>query len=118
MGDGEQLLQLLAQVGGEAFGIGNRSAVGEQAEADFAVVADDRDRQRVAAGEEADREDPGDLAPQHVEGDLRAGEVGDQQVEEPGGEVDRRRRPQQQRRGEVAEPVVQAPDRLGTERLL
>ncbi len=116
-GDAE-LLHALLEVGADALDVGHRVAVGEQAEADRAVVADDRDRQRVAAGEEADRVDLDQLAAAHVEGDLRAGEVGDEQVEEPGREVDRRGRAEQQRRGEVAEPVVEAPDRLGAERLL
>ncbi len=117
-GGGKKLLHGLPQVSGDAFEVGHRGAVGEQAEADLAVVADDRDRQRVATGEEADREDPLDLAAEHVEGDLRPGEVGDEQVEEPGREVDRRGRAQQQRRREVAEPVVEAPDRFRAQRLL
>src|SRR6185295_19070665 len=73
-GGSEELVHGLAEVAREAFDVGHRRLVGEDPEADFAVVADDRDRQCVAAGEEADREDPRDLAPQHVEGDLRSRE--------------------------------------------
>src|SRR5262249_43937890 len=104
-GSDPELLHGLAEVAGDAFDIGHRGAVGEDAEAGFAVVGDDRDCQRVTAGEEADRKDPRDLASQYVEGDLRSGEVRDEQVEEAGREVDRRRRAQQHRGGEVAEPV-------------
>ena len=83
-------------------------AVGEQAEADRAVVADDRDRQRVAAGEEADRVDARPARGRaRRSGICGPGEVGDEQVEEPGREVDRRGRAEQQRRSEVAEPVVE-----------
>src|SRR6188474_1325062 len=70
-GGGAELLDGLGEVGGEAIGVRHRVAVGEDAEVDLAVVADDRDRQRVAAGEEADREDARELTAEHVEGNLR-----------------------------------------------
>src|SRR5689334_5544423 len=102
LGGGAELLDGLAEVVGEPFHVRHGRAIGEQAEADAAVVADDRDRQRMATGEEADREHPGHLAAEHVEGDLRAREVGDEQVEESSREVDRRGGPQQEGRREVA----------------
>ena len=65
-------------------------------------------------GQEGDREDVLQLSPEHVEGDLRTGHVGDDQVEEAGREVDPRRLGEKGRRGEV----VEARDHLGAERLL
>ena len=54
------------------FDVLHRVVVGEQAEADLAVVAHDRHRQRVVLRQEGDREDLLQLAPEHVERDLRA----------------------------------------------
>src|SRR5262249_51406811 len=113
-----ELLESVVDVGGDRLEVGDRVAVGDQAEEDLPVVAEDRDREGVAAGEEADRVDADQFAAEDVERDLRAGEVGDEHVEEAGREVDRRRRPQQDRRREVAEPVVQGPDRFRAEWLL
>ena len=79
-----------------------------------AVVAHDRDREDVVLGQEGDREDLLQLAPQHVERQLRARHVGDDHVEEPGREVDPRGLGEQGRRREV----VEARDHLGAERLL
>ena len=113
-----QLLDRLIDVGDQELGVGHRGAVGEQTEVDRAVVAENRNRQGVALGEEADRVDAGQLPTEHVEGHLGAGEVGEEKVEEPGGEVELCRGADQERRGEVAEPVVYGPQRLGAERLL
>src|SRR3712207_7953793 len=44
--------------------------------------------QRVRLGQERDGEDVVQLAAEHVEGDLRPGDVGDDHVEELGREVD------------------------------
>ena len=79
-----------------------------------AVVAHDRHRQGVVLGQEGDREDLLHLAAEHVERDLRPGDVGDDQVEEPGREVDPRGLGEQRRRREV----VEARDHFGAERLL
>ena len=92
----------------------DRVVVGEQAEADAAVVAHDRDRERVVLGQEGDREDLLHLPSEHVERQLRPGHVGDDQVEEPGREVDPRGLREQGRRGEV----VEAGDHFGAQRLL
>ena len=99
---------------GDQVDVLHRVVVGQQAEVDAAVVAHDRDRERVVLGQEGDREDVLELAAEHVERDLRAGDVGDDQVEEPGREVDPRGLGEQGRRREV----VEARDHLGAERLL
>ena len=69
-------------------------------------------------GEEADGRSRSARPAKHVDGELRPREVGDEQVEEAGGEVDVGGRPEQERRREIAEPVVEGPDRLRPERLL
>ena len=66
-----------------------------------AVVGHDRHRERVVLGQEGDREELGQLAPEHVERELRAGHVGDDQVEQPRGEVQPRGLGEDRRRREV-----------------
>ena len=110
----EQLLDLGLDALGDQGHVLHRVVVAEQAEVDLAVVGHDRDRQRVVLRQEGDREDVEQLAAEHVERDLRPGDVGDDQVEQPGREVDPRRLGEQRRRGEV----VEARDHLGAERLL
>src|ERR1700710_2608607 len=83
------------EVPDDPVGVRARLRIGEEAEADAAVVAEDGDRQRVVLGEEADRVDGGQLAAENVERELRAGGVGHQQVEEAGRESDRGGRGQQ-----------------------
>ncbi len=68
----------------------------------------------MVLGQEGDGEDVEQFAAEHVERDLRARDVGHDQVEEPGREVDPRGLGEQGRRGEVVEPR----DHLGAERLL
>ena len=52
--------------------VGQRVVVAEQAEVHAPVVGHDRDGQRVVLGQEGDREDVEQLAPAHVERELRA----------------------------------------------
>ena len=92
----------------------HRVVVGEQPEVDAAVVAHDRDRERVVLGKERDGEHVLELATEHVERNLGARDIGDDQVEEAGREVEPRRLREQCGRGEVVEPG----DHLRAERLL
>ena len=75
--------------------------VAEQAEVHLAVVGHDRDRQRVVLGQEGHGDRLQHLPPKHVEGELGAGDVGDDQVEQPGGEVQPGGLGEDRRRGEV-----------------
>ena len=79
-----------------------------------AVVGHDRDRERVVPRQERDREEVLQLAPEHVERELRAGHVGDEQVEQPRGEVQPRGLREHRRRREV----LHAGEHLGADRLL
>ncbi len=56
--------------------------VGEQPEAEMAVVAHDGDPERLALGERHDRVEDPQAPPEHVERELRAGDVRDDEVEE------------------------------------
>ena len=91
---------------GERVDVGHRVVVGEQAEVDLAVVAHDRDGERVVLGEERDRHDLLHLAPEQVERELRPRHVRDDQVEEPGGEVEPRGLGEQRGRREVLSPAI------------
>ena len=99
---------------GEGVEVGHRVVVGEQAEVDLAVVAHDRDRERVVLGQERDRDDLLHLAAEQVERELRPRHVRDDQVEQPRREVEPRGLREQRRRREVGQPG----DHLGAERLL
>src|SRR5215207_7689416 len=57
-------------VNGDPLGVREGLRIGEEAEADVAVIAEDRDREAVVVGEESDRVDVGQLAAEHVEGHL------------------------------------------------
>src|SRR3954449_12480165 len=74
--DLEQLLEVLLEQPGDRVDVGHRVVVGEQAEVDLAVVAHDRDRQRVVLGQEGDRHDLLHLASEQVERELRTRHVG------------------------------------------
>ena len=56
----------------EVVEVGHGVVVAEQAEVQPPVVGHDRDRQRVVLGQERDREEVLQLAPEHVERELRA----------------------------------------------
>src|SRR4051794_5516590 len=81
----------------------HRVVVGEEAEVEAAVVAHGGDEEGLVRRQESDREAVLELAAEEVEGDLRPGDVGDDDVEEPGREVDPGRLREQGRRGEVVE---------------
>jgi ribosomal protein S18 acetylase RimI-like enzyme len=89
----ERLLDQLA----DRVDVGHGVVVGQQPEVDLAVVAHDRDGQRVVLRQEGDRHDLLHLAPEQVERELRARHVRDDQVEEPRGEVQPRSLGEQRR---------------------
>ena len=100
----ERLAQLLE--------IGHRVVVAEQAEVHPAVVGHDRDGQRLVLGQERDREQVLELAPEHVERELRPGHVRHEQVEQPRRELQPRRLGEDRRRRQR----LQAGDDLGARR--
>ncbi len=94
--------------------VGQRLVVGEQPEVHAAVVGHDRHGERVVLGQEGDREQLGQPAPEQVERELRAGHVGDDQVEQARGEVQPRRLGEDRRRREL----LHRGQHLGADRLL
>ena len=111
-GRAEQLVERGREPVGDRVDVLHRVVVGEQAEVDAAVVAHDRDRERVVLGQKRDREDVLELTAEYVERDLRAGDVGHDQVEQPGREVDPGGLCQQRRRAR-SRSGVRSPRRRG-----
>ena len=79
--EGEQLVERLVEALGEQVGVGQRLAIGVDAEE--GLVADRRhpDRERVAVGERHDRIGLLELAAEHVQRLARPGDVRDDEVE-------------------------------------
>src|SRR5256714_1825453 len=94
--------------------IGHGVEIAEKAKPHPAVVGHDGDGQRAVAGQERHREHRVDAPAEHVERDLKPGDVGDQQVVEARREVQPRGLREQRRRREV----LCAGDDLRAQRLL
>ena len=79
-GDG-QLVERFVELRGEQLEVRQRVEVGVEAERERAVVAHDRDPQREVLRERHHRVDRAHAAAEHVERELRAGHVRDDEVE-------------------------------------
>ena len=82
-GGRRQLADRRVQVGGEVVDVGHRLVVAEQAEEDAPVVGHDRDPERRVEHERHLGVERAQAPAEHEDRELRAGDVGDGDVEEP-----------------------------------